>query len=149
MESKIVQHRVVEPSSLGVKELRSNKQVKPRSQKHIQGPRTLDRAYIEKEKARIAAATAVAEEKAANRETKKLAKKQKAKEVKERAEALKKTRENAQVARRRGCAKIARSRTIRHSKYDAEGADMQRLETAMSFLSLCGMYSTFKKYLLP
>lgn len=90
MESKIVQSRVVEPSSLEVKELHSNKQVKPRSQKQLQGPRSLDRAYIKKEKARIAAATVLVAEKAVNREARKLAKEQKAKEAKERAEALKK-----------------------------------------------------------
>ncbi|RPB23062.1 hypothetical protein L211DRAFT_850084 [Terfezia boudieri ATCC MYA-4762] len=82
MESKIVQSRVVEPSSLEVKELHSNKQ--------LQGPRSLDRAYIKKEKARIAAATVLVAEKAVNREARKLAKEQKAKEAKERAEALKK-----------------------------------------------------------
>ena len=45
-----------------------------------------DRVYVEEEKARIAAATALAAEKAADREAKRL---QKAKEAKEHAEVLK------------------------------------------------------------
>ncbi|RPB18388.1 hypothetical protein L211DRAFT_874880 [Terfezia boudieri ATCC MYA-4762] len=139
--SKIVQYRVIDPNSLGVKELRSNKRVKPRSQKQIQGVRSLDRAYIEEEKARIAAAAAEKAEKAANREARRLAIEQKEKEAKKRAEALKKARGGTKATRGRGRGNIARSRTARRSKYEAEGADMHRLETAMSFLSLCGMYA--------
>ena len=57
--------------------------IKPRSQKQLQGPRTLGRAYVEEEKARIAAATAPAAKKAADREANRLAREQKAKEAKE------------------------------------------------------------------
>ena len=67
------QHRVIEPNSHGVKELRSGTQVKPRSQKQIKGPRKLDRAYITQDKARIAAAEARDAEKAAHHEAIKLA----------------------------------------------------------------------------
>jgi len=56
LESKIVQYWVVELNSSGVKELRSGKQVRARSQKHVQGPRMLDRAYVEQEKVHITAA---------------------------------------------------------------------------------------------
>ena len=87
MESKIVQYQVVEPNSLRVEGLRSGKQVKARSQKHVQGPRTLDRAYVEQEKAHIAAAEALEVEKTTNREARRLAKEQKAKEARDRAEA--------------------------------------------------------------
>ena len=81
LESKVVQYRVIEPNTQGVKVLRSNKQVKPHSQKQIKGPRTLDRAYIEQEKARIAAVEVLEAEKAANREARKSAKELKAVEV--------------------------------------------------------------------
>ena len=74
LESKIVQYRVIEPNSLGVKELRTGKQIKPRSQKQLQAPRTLDRAYVEEERTRIADAAALAAEKIENREARKLAK---------------------------------------------------------------------------
>ena len=67
-ECKIIQHRVVEQNSLEVKELRSGKQVKPRLQKQIQGPQTLERAYVEQEKTRIAATKALMAEKATKRE---------------------------------------------------------------------------------
>jgi len=140
LESKIVQYRVIEPNSLGVKELRTGKQIKPRSQRQLQAPQTLHRAYVKEEKTRIANAAALAAEKVENREARKLVKEQKAKEAKERAEVMKKAREGAQAARGRGGAKLARSRTARQSKYDAEGADMRRLETAMSVLSLCGIF---------
>lgn len=49
LESKIVQYRIAEPKSLGIKELRTGKQVKAHSQKQLQGPRTLDRNYVEQE----------------------------------------------------------------------------------------------------
>ncbi|RPB27268.1 hypothetical protein L211DRAFT_834957 [Terfezia boudieri ATCC MYA-4762] len=86
------QYHVIEPNSLGVKEFRSSKQVKTHFKKHIQGPRKLDRAYIEQEKACIAAATTLVAEKAANREVRKLAKEQNAKEAKEHAEELRKAK---------------------------------------------------------
>ena len=89
LESKVVQYRVIEPNSQGVKVLRSNKQPKPRSQKQIKGPRTLDRAYIEQEKARIAAMEVLEAEKAANRKARKLAKELKAKEAKMQPKAIK------------------------------------------------------------
>ena len=73
LECKVSQYRVSELNSLGVKQLRSNKEVKPRSQKQIKGPRTLDRTYIEAEKARIAAAEILGAEKAAKCDTRKLA----------------------------------------------------------------------------
>ena len=111
LESKIVQYWVVEPKPLGVKELRTGKQVKPRS---------LDRAYIKREKVRIAAAKALMAEKAA----KTLAKEPKAKE---RAEISKATKRGAQGARGRGRVNMAQSRTARQPKYNAEGVDLQRL----------------------
>ena len=81
LESKVVQYRVIQPNSKGVKVLSSNKQVKRRSQKQIKGSRTLDRAYIEQEKARIAAAEVLEMEKAVNREARQLAKELKAIEI--------------------------------------------------------------------
>ena len=68
LENKVIQYRVIEPHSLGVKQLGSNKEVKLRSQKQIKGPRTLDRAYIEVEKAQIAVAEVLEAEKVAKRD---------------------------------------------------------------------------------
>jgi len=144
MESKIVQCQVSDLNSLGVKELCSNKRIKPPSTKQLQGPRTLDRAYIEEEKARIAAAAALAAKKAAEQEIPMLAKEQNAKETQERAGVSKKSRESTKATRGRGGTKTSRSRTSKQAKYEAEGADLRRLEIAMSFLTLCGMYSISK-----
>ena len=44
----------VDPTSDTLKVLRSGTVVKPRSMKQLQGPRTLDGAYVNREKARIA-----------------------------------------------------------------------------------------------
>ena len=112
----------------------------PRSQKQIKGPRTLDRAYIEQEKARIAAAEALEIEKAANREARKIAKELKAEEAKKQPKVIKVKSKGTKSVRKPGSAKIARSRVTRRLKYDAEGADIRRLEVGVSFLSLCGMY---------
>jgi len=62
-----------------------------RSTKQLNCPRVLDRSYVESEKARIAAAQLKEAEKVANREVRKLAKEQKAKEATERAEGLQNT----------------------------------------------------------
>ena len=79
LASKVVQYRVIEPNSSGVKELRTGKQIKPRSQKQLQGPRTLDRAYVEEERTRIAKEAAQQVE---DREVRRLAKEQKTKKPK-------------------------------------------------------------------
>ena len=79
---------MIDPSSQALKKLRSGKTVKPRSQKQIKDPRACDRAYIERERARIAAAEALAAEKAVSREAKEL----KAEEVQEAAGELRKAR---------------------------------------------------------
>ena len=136
-ESKVIQHRVIEPNSL---ELRSGKRAKPRSQKQIKGLRTLDRAYIEQDKARVAAAEVLEAEKVANREARRLAKELKAMKAKEAANASKQTRGGSQAARGRGRGHIARSRTSRRSKYDAEGADLKTAHSSVSvdvLLPLC------------
>ena len=140
LENKVIQYRVIEPNSLGVKQLRSNKEVKPRSQKQIKGPRTLDRAYIEAEKARIAAAEVLEAEKVAKRDARKLAKEIKAAKAKEHQEGLTRIREGTQDPRGCGHANLVRSRASRNSKYNAEGADLRRLELGMTFLGLCGRY---------
>ena len=111
LENKVIQYRVIEPNSLGVKQLRSNKEVKPRSQKQIKGPRTLDRAYIEAEKARIAAAEVLEVEKAAKCDARKLAKEIKAAKAKEHQEGLTTIREGTQDPRGRGRANLVRSGT--------------------------------------
>ena len=140
LESKVVQYRVIEPNSLGVKVLRANKPVKPRSQKLIKGPLTLDRAYIEQDNIRIAAAEVLEMEKVANREARKVAKELKAEEVKKQPKVIKVKSKGTKRIRIPGSAKIAQSRVTRHLKYDAEGADLRRLEVGVSFLSPCGMY---------
>ena len=115
---------MVDPTLQGLKQLRNGKKLEPRPQKQIKGPRTLDQSYIVQERARVAATEALEAEKAID--------------AKGLAEVRKATHRSAQ-GRDRG--NIARSRTARRSKYDAEGADLHRLESAMSFMAVCGMYS--------
>ena len=55
VESKLLFHRTVQANTVGLKILRSGKQVASRSTKRIKGPRVLDRAYVVHEQARIAA----------------------------------------------------------------------------------------------
>ena len=111
LECKVSQYRVSELNSLGVKQLRSNKEVKPHSQKQIKGPRTLDQAYIEAEKAVIAAAEVLEAEKVAKRDARKLAKEIKAAKAKEHQEGLTTIREGTQDPRGRGRANLVRSGT--------------------------------------
>ena len=108
LETKVVKYRVIEPNTHGVKSLRSGTQVKPRSQKHIKGPRTLDRAYIEQEKARTAAAETRDAEKAAHREAVKLAKELKAQQAIEAAPEPQTVTRGGTSIRARGGARIAR-----------------------------------------
>jgi len=49
---RIIQYWVIDPACHGLKQLRNGRKVKLRSTKHIQGPRSLNRDYIESEKAR-------------------------------------------------------------------------------------------------
>ena len=140
LENKVVKYRIIEPNSHGVKELRFGNQIKPRSQKHIKGPRTLDRAYIEQEKARIAAAEARDAEKAAHRDAMKLAKEIKAQQAIEAAKDPKSSKRGGPSTRGRGGARIGRFRLARRQKFDTEEADMQRLQRAMAFMSICGRF---------
>ncbi|KAF8453770.1 hypothetical protein BGX38DRAFT_375175 [Terfezia claveryi] len=140
LEKRVIQYQIIDPASQGLKQLRNGKKVKPRSTKRIQGPRSLDRAYIEAEKVRIATATALEADKATNREARRLAKEEKAKEVKKVPVMLKSTRGGTQGTRGRGHGNVARSRATKLLKFDTEEADLRRLETAMSFITLCGGY---------
>ncbi|KAF8433119.1 hypothetical protein BGX38DRAFT_1290644, partial [Terfezia claveryi] len=137
LKKRVIQYQVIDPASQGLKQLRNGKKVKPRSTKRIQGPHTLDRAYIESEKARIATASALEAGKAANREARRLAKEKKDKEVKEVPVRSKSTRGGALGTRGRGRGKIARLRATKRSKFDTEEADLRRLENTMSFMILC------------
>ena len=91
--------------------------MKPRSQKQIKGPRTLDRAYIEQEKARIAAAETQDAEKAAHCEAVKLAKELKAQQGVEAAKEGQAKR-GGHGTRVRSGAGIARLRLARRQKFD-------------------------------
>ena len=111
--------------------------MKPQSQKQIKGPRTLDQVYIEQEKARIAAAETRDAEKAAHREAVKLAKELKAQQAVEAAKEGQAKRGGHSTCVWSG-ARIARLRLARRQKFDTDNADLQRLERAMSFLTVCG-----------
>ena len=141
LETRVVKYRVIEPNSHGVKELRSATKVEPRSQKQMKGPRTLDRAYITQEKARIVAAEARDAEKATHCEAVKLAKELKAQQAIEAAEEPRTAEKGGHSTRAHGGARIARSRLARRLKFDIDDADLQRLERAMSFLAISGEYS--------
>ena len=139
---------MIEPNSHGVKVLRSGNQVKPRSQKQIKGPRTLDRAYIEREKARIAAADARDAEKAAHREAVRLAKELKAQQSIEAAKEPQSAKRGGRTARGRGGGRIARFRLARRQKFDTEEADLDRLARAMTFMTISGTFSAIAVNLL-
>ena len=141
METKVVKYLIIEPNSHGVKSLRSGTQVKPRSQKHIKGPRILHRAYIEQAKARIAAAETRDAEKAANREAVKLAKQLKAQQAIEAAREHQTATRGGPSIRARGGARIARFRLSRQQRFNADGADLQRLQRAMAFMKLSDTYA--------
>ncbi|KAF8427082.1 hypothetical protein EV426DRAFT_686746 [Tirmania nivea] len=85
---------------------------------YFPGSQTLDRAYIEGEKVRIATAKAFEADKATNGEARRLAKEVEAKEAKEVPE-------------------YSSIKSHKCSKFDAEGADLRRLENAMSFMTHC------------
>lgn len=141
LETRVVKYRVIEPNSHGVKELRSATKVEPRSQKQMKGPRTLDRAYITQEKARIVAAEARDAEKAAHCEAIKLVKKLKVQQAIEAAKEPRTAGRGGHSTRAHGGARIARFRLARRLKFDTDDADLQRLERAMSFLAISGEYS--------
>jgi len=82
LEKRVIQYQVIDPASQGLKQLRNGRKVKPQSTKRIQGPRSLNWAYIESEKDRIASAKALEAKKATKREDRKLAKEQKAQVLK-------------------------------------------------------------------
>jgi len=98
--------------------------------------RLLDRFYVESEKSRIAATKLKEVEKVTNRDVRRLAKDQKAKEVTEYAEGLQNTRGGAKVAWEHGRINIARSRTSRRSKFAAE------VRECYIIMTLCGMCSS-------
>ena len=141
LETKVVKYWVIEPNTHGVKSLRSGTQVKPRSQKQIKGPRTLDWVYIEREKARIAAAETPDAEKAIHCEAVKLVKELKAQhaiEAAAEAGTAGQRKRGGHGTRARGGDRIAHFRLARRQKFDADGADLQRLQRAMGFLKISG-----------
>ena len=80
-------------------------------------------------------------EKAAYREAVKLEKELKAQQAIQAAKEPQAAKRGGHGTRARGGARIARFRLARRQKFDTDDADLQRLERAMSFLTVCGKYA--------
>ena len=124
LETKVVKYRVIQPNTHGVKELQSSTQVKLRPQKHIKGPQTLDREYIEQEKARIVAAETRDVEKATHREAVKLAEELKAQQDMEAAKEPQAAKRGGHGTCARGGARIAHLSLARRQKFNTDNADL-------------------------
>ena len=108
----------------------------------------MDRPYIEWEKTRIAAAETRDAEKAAHHEAVRLAKELKAQQGIEAAKEPQGAKRGGRTARGRGGARIARFRLARRQKFDTEGADLDRLARAMTFLTVSGTFPAIAVNLL-
>ena len=139
IEKKLVQYRTVDPSSNMLKVLRSGTMVKPRSMKQLQGPRTLDRAYVKCEKARIAKQEVEKLVKVAKAEERAM---QRAAKAAERAQATTGAAkaQGGTRGRGQGGGRVRTSRVLRQKKFCAEEGEIDRIEREMSFLQLCGKY---------
>lgn len=141
LESKLTYYRVVQPNAPSLKVLRNGKTIAPRSQKHLRGPRVLDRAYIACEKARIAAKESEKVAKVAAQEDKKILKQQ---QLVEQATARGRGRggQGGRGSREGRVGRVGRARGGAQATIPQAGRgdsnDLEQIEGAIAYLAVCG-----------